>query len=617
MCGIAGYCNFKENFKNNMEYHKNTVVQMGQTLLHRGPDDFGSYISEHAAFSHSRLAIIDLDGGKQPMKKISNEKEYCIVYNGELYNTHELRSELKELGYTFETSSDTEVILVSYIAWGTKCPEKFNGIFSFAIWDGFKRSCFLCRDRFGVKPLFYSIKDDCFVFGSEIKALFQYPDIKPALNTYGICEIFGLGPARSPGCGVFEHINEIPPAHAAFIDYSGVKLFPYWSLTSCEHHESYEETVVHTRELLLDSIERQLVSDVPICTLLSGGVDSSIISSVAASKLKEKNQTLSTYSFDYYDNDKYFKASAFQPSQDRPYVDIMKDYLHSDHTYLECNSTDLYSTLFDSVIAKDLPGMADIDSSMQYFCSQIKKKHSVCLSGECADEIFGGYPWFRDEDAYKTRAFPWSKSLDVRTNLLSKDLLKELPIEEYVRAQYEKTIDRVPSLDTEDSLKKRQREISFLNITWFMTTLLDRKDRTTMASGLEVRVPFADHRLIQYIYNTPWEYKYHNNTVKGLLRDAAAGLLPDEVLYRRKSPYPKTYNPVYEKMLKEHLTEILNTPDSPLLSLVDTDSVKKLMSGESDYGKPWFGQLMAAPQIFAYLIQVNFWLEKYKIIKKF
>lgn len=611
MCGIAGYCNFKDNFNNQIQVHENIVSEMGHTLKHRGPDDFGTYVSEHVAFAHSRLAVIDLVGGVQPMKKVIDSYEYCIIYNGELYNTDELKNELLNNNFHFTTTSDTEVILLSYIAWGTKCVEKFNGIFSFAIWDGLKKSCFLCRDRFGVKPFFYSINDDCFVFASEIKALFKYPSIKPIINSYSLCEIFGLGPARSPGCGVFENIHEIPPGYAAYISYNGFKLYPYWKLTALPHNDSYDDTVLRTRELLLDAVERQLVSDVPICTLLSGGVDSSIISSIAANRLKSKNQILDTYSFDFKDNDLFFKPSSFQPSQDRPFVDIMTEYLHSNHTFLDCNSSDLFDYLYDAVKAKDLPGMADIDSSLLYFCKQIKKRHTVCLSGECADEVFGGYPWFRDEEAFNTRAFPWSKDLEIRKNIMSDDLLKALPLDEYVHSQYETTIASVPVLDCETPLQKRQREISYLNITWFMTTLLDRKDRTTMASGLEVRVPFADHRLVEYIYNTPWEFKYHNNTVKGLLRDAAKGLLPDEVLYRKKSPYPKTYNPVYENMLKSELNNIISNNNSPIMPLINVENIKKLMSGESDYGKPWFGQLMATPQIYAYLIQVNYWLELY------
>ena len=613
MCGIAGFCDFTKNIKEDYQRNKKIVEKMGNALAHRGPNDFGSYVGEHVAFSHTRLAVIDILGGVQPMTKTRGGYEYTIVYNGELYNTDEIRKELIDAGYEFQTSSDTEVLLTAYLEYGRDCPIHLNGIFSFAIWDSYHRSCFLCRDRFGVKPLFYAPMEGSILFGSEIKALFQYPNMRPVVNRYGLCEVFGLGPARSPGCGVFEGVHEVPPGYAAIVDYSGMKLYSYWSLTAEEHKDNYEETVERTRELLLDAIKRQLVSDVPICTLLSGGLDSSIISSVAASVLNEDGKQLATYSFDYNDNKKYFKASSFQPSEDRPFVDIMVDYIQSNHTYLECDYQDLYDYLFEAVTAKDLPGMADVDSSMLYFCRKIKENHTVCLSGECADEVFGGYPWFRDKEVYKTRAFPWSKNFDIRKQILSNELLAVLPMEEYIQSQYEKTIQNVSKLDSDSKVTKRQREISYLNTSWFMTTLLDRKDRMTMASGLEVRVPYADHRLIQYLYNIPWDYKYSNQEVKGLLKDAVKDLLPYEVLYRKKSPYPKTYNPQYENLLKKNLKEILKDKNAPLNLLINEKAVNGFMEENSDYGRPWFGQLMATPQLYAYLIEINYWLMHYNI----
>ena len=611
MCGIAGFCDFTRKVSDQYAQAKTIAEKMGNTLTHRGPNDSGTYIGEHVAFAHTRLAVIDLIGGAQPMVKTQGERTYTVVYNGELYNTLEIKQDLLMKGYHFTTQSDTEVLLTAYIEYGENCVEHFNGIFAFAIWDSYLRKCFLCRDRFGVKPLFYSIKDNAIVFASEIKGLFQYPGISPIVNQYGLCELFGLGPARSPGCGVYEGINEVMPGYAATIDYSGMRLYPYWTLKGEDHEQSYEESVEKTRELLIDSISRQLVSDVPICTLLSGGVDSSVVSAIAANVLREQGKVLDTYSFDYYNNSKYFKASKFQPSQDRPYVDIMQNAIASNHTYLECGSQELYDYLFHAVRAKDLPGMVDVDSSMLYFCRKVKEKHTVCLSGECADEIFGGYPWFRDEDAMKTKAFPWSKDLSVRKNIMSKELLSRIPLDEYVNSQYEKTIARTPCLLGEEGTEKRRREISYLNITWFMTTLLDRKDRTTMASGLEVRVPFADHRLVQYVYNVPWKYKYHNEVVKSLLRDSMKGLIPDEVLYRKKSPYPKTYDPAYENLLKVELNKIIDEGSSPLLDLIDLKSVSQLLTSNSDYGKPWFGQLMATPQMFAYLIEIDYWLKHY------
>lgn len=613
MCGIAGFCDFTKSFDQNTNKYEEIVRKMGQSLIHRGPDDSGTSVGVHYAFSHTRLAVVDLKGGVQPMTRQKNEWNYTVVYNGELYNTDEIRNELLLKGYTFTTHSDTEVLLTAYIEYGTECALHFNGIFSFAIWDSHLKRVFLCRDRFGIKPFFYAKHKNTYLFASEIKGILQYPDWNPVIDTYGLCEIFGLGPARSPGNGVFQGIHEIPPGYAAIIDYSGMELYCYWQLEAKEHTDTYEQTVEKTRALLIDAIERQLVGDVPVCTLLSGGVDSSIVSAVSAEYMRKHGKCLDTYSFDYVDNEKYFNASTFQPSEDRPYVDIMVNAILSNHTYLQCDNDSLYNSLFDAVHAKDLPGMADVDSSLLYFCRQIKQKHTVCLSGECADEIFGGYPWFRDEEAFQTHAFPWSKDLSYRKSIINKSLLEKLPLVDYVNSRYEKTISQVPALNGENATEARRREISYLNIRWFMTTLLDRKDRTTMASGLEVRVPFADHRLVQYVYNVPWSFKYHNQTVKSLLRDAFKGLLPEEVLYRKKSPYPKTYHPEYENMLKKKLSEILNNSDSAILPLVNKDSLLSLMHGSSDYGKPWFGQLMATPQLYAYLIQMEEWLNYYQI----
>ncbi len=613
MCGIAGFCDFHKPLTYHRKSNQKICEAMGKTLHHRGPDSFGTYLNDHFACAHARLAVIDPDNGIQPMCRTVDGKEYTIVYNGELYNTQELKSELLSKGYTFTTSCDTEVLLYAYIAFGESVPQKLNGIYSFAIWDGLHQSVFLCRDRFGVKPLFYSFFDNRFLFASEIKAILAYPGKEAVIGTYGLCEIFGLGPARSPGCGVYQGIHEIQPGYAAYIDYSGIRCYPYFTLTAEEHTETYEQTVEHVRFLLTDAIQRQLVSDVPLCTLLSGGVDSSLISSVASSLLKKEGKQLSTYSFDYVDNAKYFKASSFQPSEDRPYVEIMVNALGTNHTYLYCSNQELYQCLFEAVRAKDLPGMADVDSSMLHFAKGIKKKHTVCLSGECADEIFGGYPWFRDEEIYQKRTFPWSKNFSFRQEVLNPEIEALLPLQEYVASQYEKTMARVSYLPGESLLKRRQREISYLNTSWFMTTLLDRKDRMTMASGLEVRVPFADHRLIQYLYNVPWEYKYHNQEVKALLRDAFQDYLPDAVLHRKKSPYPKTYHPEYEALLKNELKEILSHSEEPLYQLVNPDYLHTLMNNPADLGKPWFGQLMAVPQMYAYLIEINDWMKTYHI----
>jgi asparagine synthase (glutamine-hydrolysing) len=320
-----------------------------------------------------------------------------------------------------------------------------------------------------------------------------------------------------------------------------------------------------------------------------------------------------TYSFDFIDNAKHFKSNSFQPSRDRPFVDIMANYVGSRHTYLECNNEDLADCLYPAVDARDLPNMADVESSLLYFCGKVAEKTKVALTGECADEIFGGYPWFHDPDTMAIDTFPWSKNMETRKQLLSTDLLASVDLDAYVRAAYKKSIAETPRLDGENKSEARRREIAYLNLKWFMVTLLDRMDRCSMYSGLEARVPLADHRIVEYIWNVPWEMKCPKGVVKGLLRDAVKDLLPEEVLHRRKSPYPKTYHPDYEKILGNRLMEILSDANAPIRPLVDTKKIKDFLSSPSDYGKPWYGQLMAGPQMTAYLLQVNYWLEKYKI----
>lgn len=612
MCGICGYINFCENYIPGEEFHRRAVRNMAKTIRHRGPDEWGEYISEHCAFAHSRLSVIDPENGKQPLKRTVEGHEFAITYNGELYNTDELRDKLRSYGYRFSTHSDTEVLLYAYIHYGDDCGKYLNGIYAFAIWDSMRQRVFLCRDRFGVKPLFYTVRNNTLYFASEIKALFAHPAIYPELDSTGLCEIFAMSPSRTQGNGVYSGIEELKCAHSMSVSRRGICSKRYWQLESYEHADSYQETIAKTHDLVYDSIRRQLVSDVPIATLLSGGLDSSIISAVAALEFKKEGKRLSTYSFDYEDNAKYFKSSHFQPDSDSEWVPKMVEVFNTDHTYLVCPNNKLTSLLEEAFIAKDLPGMADVDASLLYFCREIKKKHTVTLSGECSDEIFGGYPWFREEKAFKTPAFPWCYDLSCRENILKKDIAEKLNLTEYSRFRYDESIKEVPTFDGDNDEEKRRREISYLNINWFMTNLLDRKDRMSMASGLEVRVPFCDYRLVEYVWNIPWSMKNKDNISKNVLREAAKGILPENIRTRKKSPYPKTHNPHYEKAVKNMLREVISDSSSPILDFCDKAALMSLIDGSFDYSKPFFGQLMAMPQFIGYILQVNYLLKKYK-----
>lgn len=606
MCGIAGAINF-----NHCGYGDRILSNMKASLKRRGPDQDGIYKTNNATLVHTRLSVVDIENGIQPMSFISDKNKYTIVYNGELYNTEDIRKELLLKNYKFKGHSDTEVLLLSYVEWGEKCVEKFNGIFAFAIWEEKEQKLFFARDRIGVKPLFYSLINNELVFGSEIKALLCHPLIRPEISMNSISDLILLGPGRTPGYGVFNNINEIEPAECGFFSKEGFKKYKYWELKDKEFNDTFEETVEKTRELVSDSITRQLVSDVPVCTFLSGGLDSSIISSIANSYFKERGETLYTFSVDYVDNDKYFKSSKFQPNADDEYINIMTEYLGSKHEKFIIDTPQLVDALFKAVEARDLPGMADVDSSLVLFCKKVKEHSTVALSGECADEIFGGYPWYQDENIRNEQNFPWSKSIDYRTSFLNDWIMNKINPEEYVNERYNKTVSGTDKISSLSPLESRMKEMMKLNLNWFMQTLLDRKDRMSMYNGLEVRVPFCDYRIAEYLYTVPWEYKNYLGREKGLLRKAMEGILPEEIAWRKKSPYPKTHNPAYLKAVSDILHDIINSPYAPILQILKKEEVEKLLNSSSQ--TPWYGQLMTVPQTIAYFIQLNYWLEKYKI----
>lgn len=603
MCGIAGILRDDIDLRNEQPL----LTKMSESLKDRGPDGEGQYVEPSAAIIHRRLAIIDPKGGFQPMR-FGN---YVIAYNGEIYNTEEVRNELKTFGYTFDTTCDTEVVLKAYHKWKEESVKKLNGIFAYAVFDVKSKKLFAARDRIGVKPLFYSKKGGLFAFASRIETLLLIDEIKSVVDEEGLSEIFMLGPARTIGKAVFRDISELPPASYLEYENGRLKISSYWRLTAKEHTDSFEETVEHTRYLVRDAIERQLVSDVPACTFLSGGLDSSIISEIAAGYFRRKGETLTTYSVDYTDNDKFFKKSLFQPNKDSDYIGMISDYIGSNHRNVVLDNVQLADALVDAVYARGVPGFTDVDSSLLLFCREVKKDFKVCLSGECADEIFGGYPWYHRKEILFEETFPWSRSVDVRKSLLRDGLLENGA--EYVHSAYQKTVDDTSFLDSDSPLEKRMRQMFRLNMDWFMQTLLMRKDAMSMASSLEVRVPFCDWRIVEYAYNMPWAFKSPEDREKGILRMAFENELPYEIAWRKKSPYPKTFNPDYFKRVKEMVSMALSDTSCPLYDMLNKDTVYKLCDDPDVLPEPWYGQLMRGVQVLAYIVQIYHWIKKYNV----
>lgn len=610
MCGFVGFVNFKKDISNN----KKILEKMNQTLSQRGPDEEGYYIDKNVALAHKRLIVVDPEGGKQPMIEKFSFGTYVLVYNGQIYNTKELKKTLEKNDFTIYSHSDTEILLKSYIHYGKDVINHLNGIFAFAILDTSKQEIFLARDHFGIKPLFYTIVDDTFVFSSEIKGLLEYPGVEKILDNQGISELFGIGPAHTSGTTVFKNIFEIKPAHFGVFNNSGLHIKRYWKLETKEHTDSFGQTCEKLKFLLNDSITRQLVSDVPLCTFLSGGLDSSIITKFAADYCQNNGlPPLDTYSIDYVDNDKNFVKSDFQPNSDNFYIDLMNKRLYTNHHKIILDTPELADSLEDAMIARDMPGMADIDSSLLLFCKNVKQDMTVALTGECSDEIFGGYPWFFREDALKSNTFPWSLSFSERQELLNPSISKKVNLKDYIDYRYLESLSEVKTLESDSSETIEKRKISYLTLNWFMQTLLDRADRMAMYNGFEIRVPFCDYRLAQYVWNIPWEWKALKGREKGLLRYICKDFLPSEIVDRKKSPYPKTHNPTYLAKVKQMLTKIMEDKNAPINNLLNRKYILEIIKTDGKaFTRPWFGQLMLGPQLMAYLCQVNMWLERYQ-----
>ena len=607
MCGIAGWIEKDSR----MVERGDALKRISESLERRGPDENGTYINGDTALIHRRLIVIDKENGKQPMTARQDGVGYVIVYNGELYNSAALREELKADGFHFRGHSDTEVVLKTFIKYGARCPEKLNGIFAFAVYNTRERSLFLCRDKIGVKPLFYYEYNGGLLFGSEIKTLLASGIVKPVIGEQGLNEIFFLGPARTPGCGVFKGVFELNPGECATYRNGRLTRKTYFSIEAHEHTDNEAQTLEKTRYLLKDAIERQLVSDMPLCMLLSGGLDSSLIVKVASLYNREhKLGKPNTYSVEYRDNAKFFEASKFQPNRDAEYIKLMSKNANTKHTEVVLDNTLVADALYDSVTARDLPGYVDVDSSLLLFCREIKKDYTVALSGECADELFGGYPWYFNRDILFEDCFPWSRSQDIRRFILKDGVLQNG--EEYVRQRYLDTVNSAPKLSSDTKENRRMREMFYLNFYWFMQCLLERKDRCSMYSGLEVRVPFCDYRIVEYAYNMPWELKAWGGREKGIVRKAFEDILPEEICWRKKSPYPKTHNPVYFNECAKRVKIILEKKNT-LTELLNKQAVESIIEHPESITEPWYGQLMKAPQILAYIIELDDWFERYNV----
>ncbi|HET6504967.1 MAG TPA: asparagine synthase (glutamine-hydrolyzing) [Amycolatopsis sp.] len=566
MCGITGWVSFESD----LSRERDVLDAMTATMACRGPDDSGTWVDRHAALGHRRLAIIDLPGGRQPMSVRTPNGEVAMVYSGETYNFTELRAELAGLGHRFETDSDTEVVLHGYLEWGEAVADHLNGMYAFAIWDARDEKLVMIRDRMGIKPFYYYPTRDGVLFGSEPKAILANPLARKVVDADGLRELFTF--TKTPGWSLWRDMTEVEPGTIVRVDADGVHTRTYWKLSAKDHTDSTEDTVARVRELLTDIVDRQLVADVPRCVLLSGGLDSSAITGLAAASLDEQ---LRTFSVDFFGQEENFKPDEMRDTPDSPFVRDVARLVESAHqdVMLDPHALTDPATRRAMITARDIPaGFGDLDSSLCLLFKAIRAESTVALSGESADEVFGGYRWFHDETARNAETFPWlafRTGLTDRGSFLRPDVTAKLDLDTYVADQYAGAVAAVEHIDGASELERRMRTICHLHLTRFVRMLLDRKDRASMAVGLEVRVPFCDHRLVDYVYNTPWSMKTFDGREKSLLRHAAKHVLPQSVVDRVKSPYPSTQDPGYAAALQQQVKEVLAEPDSRVLDLVD------------------------------------------------
>ncbi|MCL2343453.1 MAG: asparagine synthase (glutamine-hydrolyzing) [Firmicutes bacterium] len=508
---------------------------------------------------------------------------------------------------------DGPEVLRAYTERGEGCLEQLEGPFALAVWESAAKRLFLARDRLGIKSLFYALRGDTLLFASALKDLLENPLLEPELDINGVSELLLLGPGRTPGCGVLRGVEELLPGCCGYFEKGEFRQHRYWALKDRAHIESFEQTAEHVRALVLEAVRRQLPSEGPVGTLLSGGLDSSLVSAIAQERLRETGHTLVTFSVDYEGNDQYFTPNKFQPNRDGAYIARMNEFLGADteHVHVTLGTEELAAALYAAAEARGLPGMADVDGSLLLFCKKIRERVPVALSGECADEIFGGYPWYRDKEIRELDGFPWAQSTAYRASFLRPEFASQIDAAAYVDGRYRETLRETDALPGASPLEKRMKEMMRLNLDWFMRTLLDRGDCMAGHSRLDLRVPFCDCRIVEYLYGVPWEMKDYQGREKGLLREAMRGLLPEEILWRKKSPYPKTHNPAYREAVSAMLREVLADPGAPLLQLVKKEALEGLLTADSTV--PWYGQLMTTPQTIAYFLQLNYWMKRFRV----
>jgi asparagine synthase (glutamine-hydrolysing) len=610
MCGIAGWIDWSRD----LSHERPILTRMTERLTARGPDARGEWVAQHAALGHRRLSVIDLTtNAAQPMVLQCDGGTWVVVYNGEIYNHRELRSELETLGHQFRSASDTEVLLHAYVEWGCACVDRFDGIFAFAIWDERTHELFLARDPLGVKPLFWARVGEGIVFASEIKALLEHPGVPAEIDARGLTELVLTRPVfpSTPGITPFAAIEELRGGRSLRATRHGLHEETHWRLLSAPHEDSLETTVEYVRDLVSRIVRRQLVSDVPVACILSGGLDSSAITALAAPLLRAEGNTLHTWCIDLIDSEGFAKH-AFIPSRDAPFAAEAAAYVGTEHHVVLMDAAAMMDNLLAAMRARDLPIALQVDTSLLLLMRKLKSQATVVLSGEGADEVFAGYGWMAPHA--RTQDFPWVPPSPHAPwpFYFREDIVARARPAERVRQTYEEALAEVPRLPDERADDARHRELSYLALRRWLPDLLDRNDRVSMAAGVEARVPFCDKELVQYLWNVPFAMKNADGIEKGVLRRAIQGVLPASIVRRKKSAFPQFEHDAYYRSLIERVRDIFASAQSGVRDLYDERRIGELCEGRV----PSAGWLFGAPYAIVQLervVMTDAWIREYGV----
>ena len=641
MCGITGIYGFDER----CEIPKSLIQKMANTMVHRGPDDFGYYLNENVALGHRRLSIIDLKTGKQPMS--DKNGDIWIVFNGEIYNFRELRKDLERKGYTFKTQSDTEVIIYCYEEYGLNCLKRFNGMFAFAIYDKIKKRLFLARDRLGIKPLYYTVTNKEIVFASEIKAILKHPNVKKKVNLYGISSYLSYRYVLGKET-LFEGIYTLQPGHFLVYENGNIDEEQYWELPVISQKEDKgdEYYVKKLRELLTRSVKRRMISDVPLGAYLSGGLDSSIIVALMS---EISNEPVKTFSVG-------FKEEGFNEFE---YANIMAERYGTDHREILLNAEKYIELMPKLIKCKDAPLSVANEVPLYEMSKELKKDITVVLSGEGADELFGGYgrifrsPFdyerlklieenpdlldetvksilmnslrdkygdldFKNELIHFLSTYNWM-TLEEKEEIFTDEVNSIIGNDEHVLSVFKEYFDKIEDLNHYDKYLWMFEKLHLVG-------LLMRVDMTTMAASVEARVPFVDHELVEFAFSLPFKYKirwksllhqamatvYNSDkisenfdTTKYLLREAFKDKVPEDILYRKKMGFPVPVHQWFGGKFNDYAKQTLLDEKVKKRGIFNTKKIEEWLANSDNFKSHQFGLKIWM------LINLELWFREY------